>query len=219
MKNTLICVICVLLLSACSGTYLTYIDSIRLATMDLSIKLPSLERVRASKSDLMYLQQDDTPSAVLALAYIEQDGYKWVSADKVILVIQNGVITRTVGRLNDLLYSNGQPKLNKNADDNIVHTGINDFYLGEYGIEMTYSKAKMTSSTLDIYGQNIPVFHFTQAVTMSGDEYFIASDATWVNEYWFSQDDFTLLKSKQQLHPNEAQLTMTYLSRIARMVP
>ena len=88
--------ILILAISGCSTTTLAYYNTLKLALKDRTVSY-TVEEITASKADLMQIKAGDRDTASLALAYIDGDRYRWVSADKVIFTMHHGVIVKTEG--------------------------------------------------------------------------------------------------------------------------
>lgn len=92
-----------LLLSACSQTQRGIGDTLAIAAFGM----PDVELSDASLRDLpyssIYARLDDGPQIFVVAAFAEEGQVKWLSSDRVLLVTQNGRLTRTVGYRDNLL--------------------------------------------------------------------------------------------------------------------
>ena len=98
------CCVCSLLLMSCSGTYRSYTDMLQPAfTETPDVQLP-YAAIATAKHDYLYVKQGEQAQVAMGLMFIEQGQFKWVSADRVVLVTEQGRIVRTIGLNNDLLH-------------------------------------------------------------------------------------------------------------------
>jgi len=93
-----------LAISGCSTTTLAYYNTLKLALKDRTVTY-TVEEIANNKADLMQIKAGDRDNASLALAFIDGDRYRWVSADKVIFTMHHGVIIKTEGLDNDIFYT------------------------------------------------------------------------------------------------------------------
>ena len=88
-------------LVSCSSTHRLYMESLRLAFRSGPEK--SLADIQQSKIDLMQIELGDRNPAFLALAYLENDQHKWVSADHAVFVFHHDKLVQTSGFATDVL--------------------------------------------------------------------------------------------------------------------
>ncbi|MBU1309315.1 MAG: YjbF family lipoprotein [Gammaproteobacteria bacterium] len=212
-----------LALSACSGTYNSYLDTLQLAfTTPDDVEL-SLQQVREARSDLMYVRHGERSQAAMALLRLEAGQHKWVSADNALLIMQQGRIVRTVGFSNDLLYLT-----NTQADQLRQPEAINpaiewlrlaDWQNGEYGYALSSRFSVQPNQPLRYFGHSFNTTQITEQVSYVSPANYLRLDKQWQNTFWFDSQTGTLLKSVQQLAPFAERFEMTYISRIARLIP
>lgn len=212
-----------LALSACSGTYYSYVDTLQLAFSSADDVDLTLQQVREAPSDLMYVSHGERSRAAMALLRLEEGQHKWVSADKALLIMEQGRIVRTVGFSNDLLY------LSNTQADHIRHPDtinassewlrLADWQNGEYGYAIKSRFNVLPNQTLSFFGQSLITTKVTEQVTYASPANFLRFDKQWQNEFWFDTATGTLIKSEQQLAPFGERFEMTYISRIARLIP
>lgn len=214
--------ICLSLLTACAGTYRAYIDTLSYAFSPPSDAELTLEQVRASASDLLYVRNGERPQAVMALAYIERGQQKWLSADKALLVLANGRIVRTSGFSHDLLYTSNLeadplklavPELNR-----AQWRRLTDWQQGEYGYLIESDFIVGERELLTIEQQTVMTIKVTERARMETQSHFLRFDGEWQNEYWFAADSGLLLKTRQQVAPYAELMELLFISRFARSV-
>ena len=212
-----------LALSACSGTYNSYLDTLKLAfTTPEDVNL-TLQQVREARSDLMYVRHGERSVAAMALLRLEGGQHKWVSADNALLIMEQGRIVRTVGFSNDLLYLS-----NTQADQIRQPQAINpttewlrlaDWQNGEYGYALRSRFTVTPDQPLAFFGHRLNTIRITEQVSYQSPANYVRTDNSWQNEFWFDSTSGTLIKSEQQLAPFTERFEMTYISRIARLIP
>jgi hypothetical protein len=222
LKNLLLCV-AVVTLTACAGTYHSYYQTLQLAFAEKADVNLSLAEVTDLSVDLMLLRRGDRPAAALALAYIEAGQHKWVSADKALLIIEQGRIVRTSGFAQDLLF------LSNTSADPIKQTysglsGLNwlrgaDWSQNEYGYQLYSDFETHGRQMLMVFGQQIDTVLIVENVAYHNPSNYFQAEQNWQNYFWYEPISGTLLKTKQRLSPYDEALEITYLSQIARLMP
>jgi len=211
-----------LFLSSCAGTYHSYIDTIKLALADTPDAELSIDEVLSSKSDLLYVTHGKRSQAAMALMFIEAGQHKWVSADDAMLVMEQGRIVRTLGFGRDLLYLT-----NTAADPVASYSTINaqsswlrlaDWQHGEYGYPLKSRFELVSGQQLDFFNRSLGTTLVVEYVTYQAKPNFARFDGQWKNYFWFDAASGALLKSEQTLAPFREPVSMTYISRIARLV-
>jgi hypothetical protein len=91
--------------SACSGTYHAYYQTLRIAISDKSDAKMSLVKVQQSDVDVISVKRGERPTAIIAVAYMENGQHKWVSSDMAMFIIDKGRLIRTISLNKNLLYS------------------------------------------------------------------------------------------------------------------
>ncbi|MGP9801354.1 YjbF family lipoprotein [Rheinheimera sp. NSM] len=211
-----------LFLSSCAGTYHSYIDTIKLALADTPDAELSIDEVLSSKSDLLYVTHGERSQAAMALMFIEAGQHKWVSADDALLVMEQGRIVRTLGFGRDLLYLT-----NTAADPVARYNTINaqsswlrlaDWQHGEYGYPLKSRFELMPGQQLSFFNSMLNTTLVVEYVTYQAEPNYVRFDGQWKNYFWFDTASGALLKSEQTLAPFREPVSMTYISRIARLV-
>lgn len=222
MDKRIICLVVgsVMFLSACSGTYLTHYRNLKLAFSEAPLPQQSVEEVKASEVDWALVKSGGRALARISLAYQDADGSKWVSADNAMLVIRHGVVIKTLGFQNDLLFTHVETDipLSSKLTTETKWRRVQDWEAGEYGylVESTFSNAGNTSIT--IMGQNFETKVVKEVVTyQSPSDHWKLNDC-WENTYWFDTNTGILLQSSQQASPFSDRFELQYISRAVRLM-
>ena len=212
-----------LTLTACAGTYHSYIDNLQLAFAKADDVTLSLTEVINAPSDLLSVKHGDRAVAAMALHSIEAGQHKWISADNALLVMQQGRLVRTLGFSNDLLYLTNtiaDPLRNHDkisADSNWLR--LADWQAGEYGYALRSRFEVIPGQTLEFFQQPLQTTLVVEHVQYDNKSAYLRFDGQWQNRFWFDTASGTLIKSEQRLAPFWQPLSMTYISRIARLLP
>ncbi|WP_166840794.1 YjbF family lipoprotein [Rheinheimera pleomorphica] len=212
-----------LTLTACAGTYHSYIDNLQLAFAKSEDVQLSLTEVLNAPSDLLYVKHGERAVAAMALYYIEAGQHKWISADNALLVMEQGRLVRTLGFSNDLLYltnTTADPLRNSDkisADSSWLR--LADWQSGEYGYGLRSRFEVIPGQTLEFFQQPLQTTLVVEHVQYENKSAYLRFDDSWQNRFWFDTASGTLIKSEQTLAPFWQPLTMTYISRIARLIP
>ncbi|MDP2715691.1 YjbF family lipoprotein [Rheinheimera sp.] len=211
-----------LTLTGCAGTYHSYIDNLQLAFAKAEDADLSLEEVINAPSDLLYVQHGERPVAAMALFKVEAGQHKWVSADKAMLIMQQGRLVRTLGFSNDLLYltntvSDPVQKHNTIRPDS-SWLRLADWQSGEYGYALRSRFEVLPAQEVSFFQQKLTTTLVVEYVQYEDDANYLRFDNSWKNYFWFDTASGTLIRSEQTLAPFGAPITMTYISRIARLV-
>jgi len=212
-----------LTLTACAGTYHSYIDNLKLAFAKTPDAELSLAEVQQSQYDLLYVKHGERAQAVMVLMYLETGQHKWVSADNAMLIIEQGRLVRTLGFKHDLLH------LTNTASDPIRNVNsirpdtswlrLADWHIGEYGYELRSRFEVMPEQQLMVFQQNLNTTLVVEHVSYENKANYLRFDRNWQNYFWFDSESGILIKSEQTLSPFLQPITMTYASRIARLLP
>lgn len=210
----------VILLTGCAGTYRAYIDTLSYAFSPPSGAQLTFEQVNAASSDLLYLTHGERPQVVMALAFIEQGQQKWISADQVVVVIEQGRVVRTAGLKNDLLYltNRGADPLKRLPTELFRADWLRlaDWRQGEYGYQIRSEFKAAGQQDLAFFGKTITTLVFEEYLNYPNQPNFVGAKTSWRNTYWFDSASGVLLQSRQQLSPQAEPMLMTYISRINR---
>lgn len=218
----LTCLLVSSFLVGCSGTYHSYKESLSYAfNPEPDVEL-TLAQVTASSADLVYFRQGENRQITLALAFIEHGQHKWVSADDVLIVVQQGRVVRTQGFDNDLLYVEGD------AADPLVQ-GVNivggtkwqskvDWAVDEYGYPVSSTFVAPQPDTLSLFGQQFNVIKVVETLNYDAPSQYWRFDRQWQNTYWFEISSGQLLKTQQKFSPLQVPIEFIFVSRAARLI-
>ena len=211
-----------LALTACAGTYHSYIDNLQLAFAKSEDVQLSLTEVLNAPSDLLYVKHGERAVAAMALYNIEAGQHKWISADNALLVMEQGRIVRTLGFSNDLLHltdtaSDPIRQAAKLSGDNLWLRQA-DWQAGEYGYVLRSRFEVIPEQTLQFFQQPLQTTLVIEHVQYDNKSEYLRFDGHWQNRFWFDTASGTLIKSEQTLAPFWQPLNMTYISRIARLL-
>ena len=210
------------LLTACAGTYRAYIDTLSYAFSPPPEASLTREQVNSATSDLLYIRHGERPQVVLALAFIEQSQQKWISADQVVFVIEQGRLVRTVGLSNDLLYltNRGADPLKRLPAEQFRASWLRlaDWQQGEYGYQIRSEFKAAGQQELTFFDSSITTLVFEEFLEYPNQANFIGAATSWRNTYWFDSASGLLIQSRQQLSPQAEPIEMTYISRIGRLL-
>lgn len=210
---------CIALVSGCSATNQAYINSLKLAFSDRDIRLTK-EQISQNYGDLMQIKLGERPAIVMALAYIENDHYKWVTADKKLITMHHGVVIKTHGLANDLLYTAplatnplaGGSKLAYTWERRADVEGVG------YGLPIHSQWRIEGEESRTFLDTRFDVLHITEQVTFADASPYIDLNLEWENHYWLDLNTKTLLASKQKFAPDSEWFDMVYLSRVVRLM-
>ncbi|HEY0924892.1 YjbF family lipoprotein [Rheinheimera pacifica] len=215
--------IMLLTLTACAGTYNSYIDTLKLAFAKAENVELSLAEVLKAPSDLLYVQHGDRATAAMALYKVENGQHKWISADKAMLVMEQGRIVRTLGFSNDLLHltnTAGDPIRNlKSIRPDTSWLRLADWHGGEYGYSLRSHFEVRPAQELEFFQQTLTTTLVIEHIKYEDKANYLRFDGRWQNHFWYDSKTGTLIKSEQVLAPFWQPITMTYISRIARLLP
>ncbi|MBU3004232.1 YjbF family lipoprotein [Paraglaciecola arctica] len=224
LKTFLLCSLIFIFTSSCSGTYLSYYQTIKLAFKEQVDAKKTLVEVQDSVFDLIYVKRGERPRALMGLVAIEENQYKWISSDNAMLIMENGRITRTLGLDENLLYLSNTDidplktlPLSLNNEAKIpIWSRIADRTGDEYGypIESTFSQAQQ--STVQVLDLDIETLMYIETVNYKAPANYIRLHRSWENQYWYTKSG-TLVKSIQKISPMSEALEITFLSQIARL--
>ena len=217
--------LCALLLgclSSCSGTYHAYYEMLKLGFTDGKDVQFTYKHISDTPYDFLYVRTSDRPQVAMALMFIEQGQFKWISSDSAMLIMDNGRIVRTLGLGNDLLsISNidADPIKNLSAVNNLTSWNrLVDWKQGEFGYELQSHFRIVPNQTLRFFGHSFNVVQVIETVDYVVEPNFVRLDSSWQNIYWYDTDTKMLLKSVQQLSPFSDQYELTFITQIVRQL-
>lgn len=208
-------------LSGCSGTYKAYRDTLSYAFTPPSDINFTLQQIETSAADLLYFRYGEQRQIALALAYIEHNQQKWVSADNAVVVLQHGRIVRTAGLPQNLLF------VSASTEDPLTRgvtslsgsswQSLTDWQQDEYGYLVQSQFSQPQPETLVLLDHSFNVLKVTETLSYKNRPQFWRFDQQWQNEYWFEQSSGQLLKTRQQYAPFQPLTEMVFISRAARL--
>lgn len=210
-----------MLLAGCSSTHQAYYRSLKLALDKPQDVAFSAEHIINSPADLIYVKRDELANVALALAFIEQGHYKWVSVDNAVLVEQNGRIQKTLGLDENLDYisaTNADPLLQPESinENSSWHRTI-DFSSTVYGLTLNSRFHVVGQVSLDIENKQIDTVLIEETVSVADDPIHDFNDKQWLNQFWLHKPTGQLLRSRQKLLPGGSYFDIRYVSRALRL--
>jgi hypothetical protein len=215
-----------ILTSSCGGTYHAYYQTLKIAFSEQTDIERSLSDVKTSDVDLISVRHGESSSAIMALAYIENDQHKWVSSDNAMLIMEKGRIVRTLGLNDDLLYLSNTDidplkllsslDMMKGQQTRYTWSRIADRSGDEYGypIESTFNQT--SQDILQALDLDIEATLYVETLNYDAPATYLQLNNSWKNYFWYEKSG-VLIKSIQQISPLSESLEITYLSRIARL--
>ncbi|GAC15439.1 YjbF family lipoprotein [Aliiglaciecola lipolytica] len=207
-------------ISACSSTQRAYQQNVKLYFSTKNDIELSQKDVVESPIDLIYIKSGERPYATMALGFIENNQYKWVSADDAMLVTQNGRLVRTLGLLGkNLVHVNDltdDPLISK-SDVDVSATWYREIDLNNdhYGIKLTSSFSVEKNVPLNILNQQ---FVSSKVIENVKSEGLLSRSDTWQNLFWYHAETGQLLRSSQQFSVDSERYEIQYVSRAMRLV-
>jgi hypothetical protein len=215
-----------LVFNSCSGTSNAYYQTLKIAFSEQIDAQKSLTEVQQSEVDIILVKRGERPTAIMALAYLENNQHKWVSSDNVMLIMEKGRLIRTLGLDDNRLFvSNTEadplkslPHLSPTKDESQRNTWSRkaDRANGEYGYPLNSVFSNGQLDNLQAFNFDIETIYYVETVKFQAPANYIRLDNSWKNHFWYSKDG-QLLKSLQKISPLSESLEITYLSRIARL--
>lgn len=205
-----------LMLSGCSSTTRTYLDTLMLALKPGDGVSLSDQELASRDNDVLYVTVGSLPRALLVLAYTEFGQQKWVSADNALLVLENGRLVKTSGFGNNLLFLSDREKDPlKQSMVNIQSGQSWQSYTdwserNETGYLQRYEIIDTFIEKIQIQGHQFDTKQVIERVTFFNGE-------TAENLFWFELTSGQLLKSRQQLAPFWPQVELVHLSTAGRL--
>lgn len=208
-------------LPSCSSTHEAYINSMRMAFEDPQNFVLSTEQVKQSPADLIYVKQQDSTTIILALAFIENGNYKWVSVDNAALIEKNGRIIKTISlndNLNFIFSTSPDPLLSPDTiDEATTWHRVIDFNSVNFGVNVDSTFSVLGNRSITIQDKSIDTLLIEEQVHMTASKLREQEEHSWVNQFWLHRETGQLLRSKQKILPNGHFFDVTYVSRAVRL--
>lgn len=213
--------ILLLLLSACSSTHQAYLRTLKLAfdtTQD--IKLASSD-IMQSPADLAYVKKGDFSEVVMALAFIDDSQYQWVSADNISLIEQYGRLVKTFAlphNLDFLVAQTDDPLGDAlNINDNSAWLRAIDINHQHFGVKISSRFTIKGSHTLQVQEREIDTVLIEEVVSVPESDKYRFKETQWLNQFWISKKSGRVIRSKQKAVPDGDYFDITYVSRALRL--
>jgi hypothetical protein len=223
VKNLTLVMLVVTLTTSCSGTYLAYYETLKLAFAEAPDAQMSLADVQQSPIDVMAAKHGERPAAIMALANIENGQHKWISNDRAMLILEKGRIVRTIGLKEDLWHlSNTKYDPLKSLPfetPTAQWLRLADWSSDQYGYPIVSNFLVSRDDTVQALSLSINARLFIEELTYTAPSTFIRLNRSWRNYYWYDKKTGVLIKSIEHISPLSEVLHLTYLSRIARLTP
>lgn len=210
----------VVFLSACSGTYKSYVDMFKFAlTPPQDINL-SFNEILEAPNDFLYVRSGKQGRAALGLMFVEGGQFKWISASKELIVTENGRIVRTQGLPNNLLYLSNLTADPLKTDLTVAKEWVRsaDWSIGEYGYKVRSSFTAVEGEKLRFFGQQIEVIKLVETLYYDNPYNYLRFDRHWQNTFWIDAKSGIVLKSYQTLAPGMEPIELVFVSDIVRQL-
>jgi hypothetical protein len=179
------------------------------------------EQIQQSPADLIYVKKDELATVVLALAFIENGQYKWISNDSGTLIEKDGRIIKTLSLASNLDFTSSLSPDPLSSPENITNT-TNwqrkiDFNSVYYGVDVNSTFHVLGNQTLTIQDKNINIILIEEHVEVVENDIHRFSETHWVNQFWLHKETGKLLRTRQKFLPNGHYFNITYASRAMRL--
>lgn len=176
----------------------------------------SAEEIRSVPYASAYLKLGKQKQVFVVLAFAEKDPVsgqtqlKWVSADKAMVVTENGRIVKTLGLQNDnLALRSGPLPLFSPAEENISYPLTYDWmpdYRYSFPAQSELEAKETTQLVTPLYTADVTLYEETIL--------FPTLDTSINNQYWVDKAG-VVLKTRQYLGPKMIPVEMTFLKTYA----
>lgn len=190
-----------LALAGCSDVSRSSLESIRQTWRGLPKMTPSAEEVQA-KPFFQMRATTGSGDAILILGNLDGQRQLWYGKDGVLVVLEHGRVTQTVGLIQNLDGSRTQSASDPFAtglhklDAPATFERVDDWSPGyRYGIAVTSQLTPSGSTDIEILGTSHHVLLVTEDVTAKGAGYHT------VNRYWVDPQDGFVWMSEQEILP------------------
>lgn len=224
LKTFLLCALILICTCGCSGTHNAYYQTIKIALAPSSNAEMTLSEIQQSEVDLISIKYGNRATAIMALAYLENNQHKWVSSDNVMIIMEKARIIRTLGLNKNLLYLSNTEQdplkslqtLLGNKSKQQTWTSEVDLSGDEYAYPIKSSFSLASQKILNVFSLNFETTLYTETVDYLAPSNYLHLNKSWKNYYWYNQKG-ELLKTVQKISALSDPLEITYLSRIARL--
>lgn len=203
-RNWLVLSAVVFFLSACSQQTHSLYETSKLAIFGQKDVEMTVEKVQSIPYASAYLKVGDGPQAFIVLGAANNQGLRWYTADKSVIVTRNGRVVKTVGLPEDLLFSSDantdplqQPKSLLNASSPISWT--HHEYLNAVNLRSGFTYHSVFQN---LGPQSIVILDQTHASVLIEEQVEVpALNKNYRNYFWLDAKTGRVLKSEQQLTP------------------
>lgn len=196
-------------LSACNSLMQASLD-----TLSASLSGPvSLDVTRDQVDTVPYYQIEVTTeygSAVMALVRVKGDLQYWRASSNQLLLLQDGVVVRTLGFPNDLLGTHlatdspFRSGLQRIADEQISQRWVDLSPNYQLGIPLDGNLRRTGTETVSILGQEHSLLRIDEQIRAP------VAGMSGTNSYWVDPSDGFVMQSRQQVTPS-LHVTLTQL--------
>lgn len=203
------------MLSGCSqkfeDTFSTINTSIN-GYLDVDLSDSQLEKLQY---DSVYVKINNGKQILMILALIEnnketgQEQLKWVSADKVMLITENGRIVKTLGLNHNLV------DLRKTGNSSFSHSDsqINSSFIYSWMPDYRYNfQASSQSSYIDDEIIHLSKWSVSTQYTIESIKFDSFKNHSFENRYWRNEANQTV-KTIQYIGPNMDKIEMNFIKR------
>lgn len=212
-----------MLLASCSSTYDAYWRSLQLALKETPDFTLSNQKISESPADLIYFRMGERQQAILALAFIEDGDYKWISADKLMFVEKQGRIIKTLGFNHDLMQisdiEEDPIQVGLKASESSSWKPSADFRDLTFGHTIDLTLKSKSPAIVKIQETEFDTILIEELVNFDKKGLNRSGVESWVNKYWYETKSGKLLKTQQKLSPFTDMFEVTYVSRAVRLIP
>ena len=207
--------ILLIFLSSCSATHQAYLRTLKVAFAESEDIVLQNSDIIQSPADLIYVKKGDAPTVVLALAFIEDGQYKWISADKVVLIEQNGRIVKTLALKQnlDFIYAKTTDPLStpSKLSDDVSWSRQIDFANTYFGVSVNSTFTNKGMQRLNIQELSIETLLIEEQIMVGNTVKHGFNENNWTNQFWVSKDTGKIIRSKQKLVPGGDVFDIIYL--------
>lgn len=207
MKLKLIFLVVTLLLTGCSQRFQDVNATLSEALWGADDVVMTPEQIKELPYASAYVRINDGPQIFVVLAFAEpntQTGvtqYKWMSADRAVIVTEAGRIVKTIGLYGDNLAGVNRRQQTQSSWQ-VTYDWMPKYRYGYHGIALQTPSGEEKLTT--------PVKQYeTQKITETVK--FDAIDSQIVNTYWKDINTDRVIKSIEQLGPEMTTIELTLL--------
>lgn len=216
-KSLLLSVFCfVITQTGCSQSIKSVGETAKLAIFgqpDVELPVQKIEQLPYASA---YLKVGKAPQAFVVLATSEQGQQKWVTADKNMVVTQNGRVVKTIGFNEDIVYVSNVSRdplflgLLKSDTPKKWHYKTVWSQVFKGGYEQFSEFESKGYETVTVLEKSRQLHRFDEKVTVP------ALNKTYTNNYWLNPENGMVIKANQHMGPDLALIQFTILKPYAQ---